>query len=194
VEEPLQLAPADAAAWRRWLEANHQREAGVWLVLARGGAGGLRHPEALEEALAFGWIDGQGRRGDDSTWRIRFTPRRRASRWSKRNTEIVERLTAAGRMHPAGLAEVERAKADGRWAAAYAGPATIEVPEDLAAALNASRRAQASFGRLTAQNRYAILFRLHAIKRPEARARRLAEYVAMLERGETIHPQRRSLS
>lgn len=193
MEEAIELALPDAAAWRRWLEEHHQHQPGVWLVLHRGGFGALTHAAALEEALACGWIDGQGRRRDASTWQVRFTPRRRSSRWSKRNTQIVERLTAEGRMHPAGLAEVERAKADGRWQAAYAGPATIEVPEDLARALRGSPRAQENFGRLSAQNRFAILYRLQDAKRPETRSRRLRDFVGMLERGETLYPQRRPL-
>lgn len=193
MDQPIELQVPDAGAWRRWLEQHHTYEPGVWLVLGRARGPGLRHAAALEEALAFGWIDGQARGRDETTWFIRFTPRRRASRWSKRNTQLAERLAAEGRLHPAGLAEIERAKADGRWAAAYAGAATIEVPTDLAAALAASPRARENFGRLTAQNRYAILYRLHDAKRAETRRRRLEAYLAMLERGETLYPQRAPL-
>jgi len=194
-DQPELILP-DAAAWRGWLEANHHDPTGVWLVLAKKGTTtptSLTYDEALDEALCFGWIDGQTGRRDESTYRQRFTQRRRRSPWSRRNVGIVERLLAEGRMQPAGLAEVERAKADGRWESAYAGPATIEVPDDLAAALAAEPRAMAMFERLTAQNRYAVLYRTVSAKRPETRARRIADFVAMLARGETPYPQRRSL-
>ena len=152
----------------------------------------LTYDQALEEALCFGWIDGQVRRRDEATYVQRFTPRRARSRWSKRNTAIAERLIGEGRMQAAGMAEVERARADGRWEAAYAGPATARVPDDLAAALAADPKAQAMFERLTSQNRYAILHRIDAVKRPETRTRKIAEFVAMLARGETVHPQSRT--
>jgi len=164
------------------------------LVLAKKGTTSptrLTYDEALEEAICFGWIDGQVRRRDEATYRQRFTPRRARSRWSKRNTTLAERLIGEGRMQAPGLAEVERAQADGRWAAAYAGPAGARVPDDLAAALAAEPKAQAMFGRLTSQNRYSILHRIEAVKRPETRARKIAEFVAMLARGETVHPQTR---
>ena len=125
---------------------------------------------------------------------MRFTPRRSRSVWSKRNTIIAERLITEGLMQPAGLAEVERAKADGRWAAAYEGPATIDVPKDLADALKARPKAQAMFAILTAQNRYAVLYRIHGAKKPETRARRIAQFVDMLARGETVYAQRKTLS
>jgi uncharacterized protein YdeI (YjbR/CyaY-like superfamily) len=131
------------------------------------------------------------RRRDERTFRQRFTPRRARSAWSKRNVAIVERLTAAGRMHAAGVAQVERAQADGRWESAYAGQASIEVPVDLARALAAEPSAQAMFETLTSQNRYAILYRIDTAKRADTRARRIEQYVAMLSRGETLHPQRR---
>jgi uncharacterized protein YdeI (YjbR/CyaY-like superfamily) len=151
----------------------------------------LTYDEALEEALCHGWIDGQVRRRDDSTYRQRFTPRRRRSPWSQRNTGIAERLIAEGRMHAAGVAEVERAKEDGRWTAAYAGPAAMEVPDDLAAALAADPKAQAMFRTLSSQNRYAVLHRVTSAKRADTRARRIENFVAMLARGETIYPQKR---
>jgi len=185
----------DAPAWRAWLARNHGEQEGVWLVLAKKGTTGpttLTYDQALEEALCHGWIDGQVRRRDDATYRQRFTPRRRQSQWSKRNVGIVERLLAEKKMHPAGIAEVERAKEDGRWEAAYAGPATIEVPPDLAAALDAKPRAKRLFGKLTSQNRYAILYRVTTAKRPQTRARRIDEVVAMLARGETFYPQKTS--
>jgi uncharacterized protein YdeI (YjbR/CyaY-like superfamily) len=194
VAEPPELTVADAAAWRAWLGDNHEDPAGVWLVLAKKGTTeptSLTYDEALEEALCHGWIDGQVRRRDEATYRQHFTPRRRRSPWSKRNVSLAGRLHAEGRMHPAGVAEVERAKADGRWEAAYAGPASIEVPDDLAAALEAEPRAQELFGRLTSRNRYAILYGVTTAKRPDTRAKRIAESVAMLARGETPYPQKR---
>ena len=193
VELP-ELVVADAAAWREWLGEHFADPAGVWLVLAKKGTTVptcLTYDEALDEALCHGWIDGQVQRRDEGTYRQRFTPRRQRSPWSKRNIGIVERLTAEGRMRPSGLAEVERARSDGRWQAAYAGPASIDVPDDLAAALAAEPKAKAWFDVLTAQNRYAVLYRLHDAKRPETRARRLEQYVGMLARGETPYPQRR---
>jgi uncharacterized protein YdeI (YjbR/CyaY-like superfamily) len=192
-DELPELVVANAAAWRAWLAEHHEQPDGVWLVLAKKGTTeptSLLYAEAVEEALAHGWIDGQAGKRDEATWRQRFTPRRRASPWSKRNVVKAERLIADGRMHAAGLAEVERAKADGRWDRAYAGPATIEVPPDLAAALAAVPAAQATFDALNGQNRYSVLYRLTSAKRPETRARRLEQFVAMLERGETIYPQR----
>lgn len=184
----------DAAAWRAWLAKHHDDPAGVWLVLAKKGTEKptrLTYDQALEQALCHGWIDGQVRRRDDATYRQRFTPRRRRSAWSKRNTGFAERLIAEGRMHPAGIAEVERAKADGRWDAAYAGPAAIEVPPDFAEALAASPKAQSMFESLNSQNRYAVLYRITTAKRSDTRARKIDEFVSMLARGETVHPQKR---
>jgi uncharacterized protein YdeI (YjbR/CyaY-like superfamily) len=153
----------------------------------------LTYDDALEEALCHGWIDGQVGRRDERTYRQRFTPRRRRSQWSQRNVGLAERLLAEGRMHAAGVAEIERAKADGRWSAAYAGAAAIDVPPDLAAALDAEPKARALFDVLTRQNRYAILYRLTTAKRSGTRARRIEQYVAMLARGETPYPQKRKL-
>jgi uncharacterized protein YdeI (YjbR/CyaY-like superfamily) len=186
VELP-ELVVADATAWRAWLGEHAADPTGVWLVLAKKGTTvptSLTYDEALEEALCHGWIDGQVGRRDEATFRQRFTPRRSRSAWSKRNVGIIERLTAEGRMQPGGLAEVERARADGRWDAAYAGPATIEVPADLAAALAAEPTAQAWFDVLSSQNRYAVLYRIQG-------AKRVQQLVAMLARGETPYPQRR---
>lgn len=192
--DPLaQLVVPDAPAWRSWLDANHAESPGVWLVLAKKGTvepTRLTYDEALEEALCLGWVDGQLQRRDAATYRQRFTRRRQRSTWSQRNVAIVERLTVDGRMHPAGLAAVEQAKADGRWTAAYAGAATIEVPDDLAVALAADPRARAMFDVLSGQNRYAVLYRIATAKRPETRARRIREFVVMLARGETPYPQR----
>lgn len=191
-----ELTVADQAAWRKWLAKHHADDDGVWLVLAKKGTTeptSLSYAQALEEALCHGWIDGQRDRRDESTFRELFSPRRSRSRWSKRNVDHVGRLIEQGRMHPAGLAEVERAKADGRWEVAYEGSGTIEVPDDLAAALAAQPRARAMFEILTSQNRYSILFRLDGAKRADTRARRLEKFVGMLARGETIYPQKRRL-
>jgi uncharacterized protein YdeI (YjbR/CyaY-like superfamily) len=193
--EPPELAVADAEAWRGWLEQHHSESTGVWLVLAKKGVREptcLNHELALLEALCFGWIDGQVRRGDAALFRQRFTPRRPRSAWSRRNTELAERLIDAGRMRPAGLRQVEQAKEDGRWQSAYAGAAEITVPPDLAAALAAAPRALAMFATLSSQNRYALLYRLATARRAETRVRRIATFVQMLDAGETIHPQRRT--
>ena len=181
---PLLELP-DAAAWRAWLAEHHDDTAGIWLVTAKKGTPGVSRDEALEEALCHGWIDGQARKNDDATYLQRYTRRRSRSPWSQRNVKIVERLTAEGRMHAAGLEEVERAKADGRWDAAYAGSATIEVPEDLQKALAAEPQAQAEG--LNRQNRYAMLYRIETAKKPETRQRRIEKFVAMLARGETLY-------
>lgn len=168
----------------------------MWLVLAKKGkisSTSLSYDQALDEALCYGWIDGQARRRDESTSYQRFTPRRSRSPWSARNVGIVAGLLDEGRMHPAGVAEVERARADGRWEAAYAGPASAEVPADLIAALRASPAAQAMFDILTSQNRYAILHRIGLAKRADTRARRIGQFVDMLARGETVYRQRRHL-
>lgn len=194
-EQP-QLVVRDAVAWHKWLAAHHAASDGVWLVLSKKGTvepTRLTYAEALDEALAHGWIDGQAKPRDETTWQQRFTPRRKQSRWSKRNQETVARLIRERRMHAAGLAEVERAKSDGRWEAAYDGPARSATPDDLAAALEAEPKAKALFEILTSANRYAILYRLNDAKRPETRARRIAEFVAMLARGETLHPQKTTL-
>ena len=189
-----ELVVPDDAAWRAWLVGNHADPTGVWLVLAKKAAlvapdppTTLTYAQALDEALCFGWIDGQAKRRDELTTWQRFTPRRARSIWSARNVGYIARLTDDGRMHAAGFAEVERARADGRWDAAYAGPATATVPDDLAVALAASPTAAAAFEGLTSQNRYAILHRLGQLKTAVARARNVEKYVAMLERGETIH-------
>lgn len=190
------LILADAAAWRSWLGKHHTTSPGVWLVLAKKGVTqptSLTYAEALEEALCHGWIDGQVGVRDSATFRRRFTPRRARSMWSARNVDIVGTLRAQRRMLPAGEAEVERAQRDGRWDIAYSGQAAIEVPADLAAALRAHPGAQAMFDTLTSQNRYAILFRIGGAKQAATRARRIDEFVAMLGRGETLHPQKRKL-
>lgn len=195
-KELRELTVADAAAWRAWLADHHDDPTGAWLVLAKKGTTEptrLTYDQALEEALCQGWIDGQAGRRDESTYRQRFTPRLARSGWSRRNVGIVERLLSECRMRPAGLAQVERAKADGRWAGAYGGQAGMVVPLDVAAALAARPAAQAMFDILTSQNRYAVLYRVEAAKRAETRERRIEQYVAMLARCETIYPQKRTL-
>jgi uncharacterized protein YdeI (YjbR/CyaY-like superfamily) len=195
-DELPELILADAADWHDWLRANHSLPSGVWLVLAKKGTTSptsLTYDQALDEALCHGWIDGQSRRRDETTYRQRFTPRRARSPWSVRNVGIIARLEADGRMHPAGIAEVERAKSDGRWDAAYAGSATITVPDDLAAALAAEPAAAAMFEILSSQNRYAVLYRIQDAKRADTRARRIEQFVAMLARRETVYPQKRTL-
>jgi uncharacterized protein YdeI (YjbR/CyaY-like superfamily) len=187
-----ELLVADAEDWRAWLDRHHGESPGVWLVLAKKGKTDptvLTYGEALLAALCYGWIDGQIRRRDGESYRQRFTPRQQRSMWSARNVGLAEQLLAEGRMQPAGKAAVERARRDGSWEKAYAGPATIEVPDDLAAALAAQPQAAATFARLTSQNRYAILYRLSTATRAETRSRRLDQYVAMLARGESIYPQ-----
>jgi uncharacterized protein YdeI (YjbR/CyaY-like superfamily) len=189
-----ELIVEDAAAWAAWLERRHAASDGVWLALAKRGGHPptqLTYQEALEEALCYGWIDGQVRRGDADSYRQRFTPRRKRSAWSKRNVGLAERLIREGRMKPPGDAAVEQARSDGRWEAAYAGSATIEMPDDLAEALAAEPKAAAMFAVLTRQNRYAILYRLATAKRADTRSRRLTKFVEMLARGETIYPQQR---
>lgn len=183
----------DVAAWGAWLAAQHAEAGAIWLVLAKKGTlqpTSLTYDQALEEALCHGWIDGQVRRRDEITYRQRFTRRRARSNWSKRNVELAQRLIGEGRMRPPGLAEIERAQADGRWEAAYAGAASIEVPAELAAALAASPAAREMFGRLSGQNRYAILYRVTTAKQAQTRTRRIEQLTAMLARGETIYPQR----
>jgi uncharacterized protein YdeI (YjbR/CyaY-like superfamily) len=189
------LTVADAAAWSQWLSDHGSQAEGVWLVLAKKGTTdptSLTYEAALEEAIRHGWVGGQLARGDERTFRRRFTPRRRGSAWSKRNVAIATRLIEEGRMHSAGLTAADEAKADGRWDRAYAGAATIELPSDLAAALKANPAAKATFDGLNGANRYAVLYRVTTPKRPETRRRRIEQFVAMLARGETIHPKRES--
>lgn len=186
------LTVADAAGWSRWLTEHGGERSSVWLVLAKKGTTeptSLTYGEALEEAICHGWVDGQLVKGDDRTFFRRFSPRRTGSAWSKRNVDLANRLIDEGRMKPSGLAAIERAKADGSWDRAYEGQATIQIPPDLAAALATNREAEAMFERLNASNRYAILYRVTTAKRSETRRRRVEQFVAMLARGETIHPQ-----
>ncbi len=183
------LSFEDGAAFEAWLSDEGQSSRGIWLKLAKksSAAPSVSKAEAIDAALCHGWIDGQLDRYDEQSWLIRFTPRKPRSKWSEVNAKRAEELTAAGRMRPGGLAEMEAAKADGRWAAAYAPQSRAEVPDDLRAALEASPTAAAFFATLKGANRYAILYRIGAVKKPETRARKIAEFVSMLERGETVH-------
>lgn len=186
------LTLADRAAWRAWLDAHEGTSNGVWLVLAKKGTTdptSLTYAEALDEALCSGWIDGQTASIDERIFRRRFTPRRKASLWSERNIGLVATLTAEGRMRPAGIREVERAQADGRWERAYAGQASASEPEDLLAALAASPSAADTFATLSKVNRYAVIHRVTTAPNATVRANRLAKLVAMLERGEAPPPQ-----
>lgn len=187
-----ELIVADAEALRVWLLENHATSPGVWLALTRKGGTvtTLTWQQAVDEALCAGWIDGQARKRDEETSWIRLTPRRARSAWSQRNVEHVARLEAEGRMLPAGRAAVEAARADGRWAAAYAPPSEAEVPDDLLAAIAANPAAQAMFDVLTKTNRFALIVRVNGVKRAETRQRKIAEFVAMLARHETPYPQK----
>ena len=180
---------ASATTWERWLARHHATAPGLWLLIAKKGTGVVTVDitDAIEVALCYGWIDGL-RHGHDATYfRQRFTPRKPRSKWSQINRDRVEALMAAGRMRPAGQVQVDAAKADGRWDAAYAGSRTIQVPDDLTKALRRNAKARRAFETLDSANRYAILFRIHDAKRPETRARRIEQFVTMLEEGRTIH-------
>ena len=184
---------ASRSAWETWLAKNHEKSAGIWLELARVETGlrSVSRPDALEVALCYGWIDGQAASVDDRWWRQRFAPRRPRSKWSKINCAAVTRLHAEGRLAPAGVREMDAARNDGRWDAAYASPRSMTVPDDLAAALRESPRARREFEALDSRNRYAILYRLHDAKKPETRERRLEAFVRMLEAGGRIHGRER---
>jgi uncharacterized protein YdeI (YjbR/CyaY-like superfamily) len=188
--DDLPILPfASQADWEAWLEENHADARGLWLKIAKKASGieTVTYAEALDVALCFGWIDGQRGRFDDAWFVQRFTPRRARSRWSQINRDKVERLIVDGSMRPAGLREVERAKEDGRWEAAYASQSKIEVPDDLQQALDANPAAREFFATLDSANRYAVLYRVHDAKRAETRSRRIEQFVAMLARGEQIH-------
>ncbi|MGX1510242.1 uncharacterized protein YdeI (YjbR/CyaY-like superfamily) [Streptomyces collinus] len=180
---------ASAAELQEWLSRNHAASGGFWLKLKKNaaGEGALTYAEALDVALCYGWIDGQKGKFDEFHWLQRFTPRSARSRWSKVNREKVAALTEQGRMEPPGIAEVERAKADGRWEAAYAGSKSATVPDDLAQALKANPAAAEFFKTLDSRNRYSILYRVQDAKKPETRARRIEKYVGMLANHEKIH-------
>jgi uncharacterized protein YdeI (YjbR/CyaY-like superfamily) len=189
VPDDLPVLPFESVdAFEVWLEAEHERASGVWVKMAKKASGipSVTWVEAIPLVLCFGWIDGQ-RRGLDETWFLqRFTPRKPRSRWSQISTRHVERLIAQGRMRPAGLAQVELARADGRWADAYANQADARPHPDLQAALDANPRAAAFFATLRGSSRYAFIYRVGDAKRPETRARRIERFVALLARGETL--------
>jgi uncharacterized protein YdeI (YjbR/CyaY-like superfamily) len=178
-------------AWETWLAAHHESAPGLWLEFVKQGSGlvSLSHAEALEGALCYGWIDGQTASVDARLYRQRFTPRRARSKWSLINCAAVERLRDQGRLAPAGVRELDAAKRDGRWEAAYASSRTMTVPDDLLAQLEARPRARRFFEQLDSRNRYAILYRLHDAKKADTRQRRLEKFVRMLEAGETLHEQ-----
>jgi uncharacterized protein YdeI (YjbR/CyaY-like superfamily) len=180
---------ATAADFDAWLAAEHDRAPGVFVKMAKKSSGipSISAAEAVEVALCHGWIDGRANRVDDDWFTVRYTPRRARSVWSQKNVATVARLVAEGRMRPAGLAQVEAAQADGRWDRAYAGPATITVPDDLAAALAAEPAAEAFFAGLDATNRYAVLWRVHTAATPQTRAKRIAASVQMLTEGRRFH-------
>lgn len=190
---------ADQEAWAAWLEKNYRKSHGVWLRLAKKGSTvrSVSFSDALDVALCYGWITGQTKGETEHTWLTRFLPRSEKSLWSRINRERALALIASGKMKPAGLAAIERAKANGQWDAAYDSPRHAAVPQDLEAALDSNSRAKAFFDTLDSANRYAILFRLQTVKKPETRARKIRLFIEMLARNEKIHPSRnasRSLS
>ena len=184
------LSFASQKKWEEWLAKNHQSSKGLWLKIAKKGAETStgNYAEALESALCYGWIDGQKGALDEDFWLQKFTPRGPRSKWSKVNREKADALIENGRMKPAGLAEVERAKADGRWEAAYDAQSKATVPEDLQRELDANPDAAAFLATLDSANRYAILYRLQEAKKPETRVRRIEKFIGMLKRGEKVHP------
>lgn len=189
--DPLPVMTFESTdAWDTWLAAHHTDSPGLWLKIAKKGAAGrtVSYSDALDVALCHGWIDGQKGRHDDEYWLQRFTPRKPGGNWSKINTERAAALIASGRMRPAGLREVERARADGRWEQAYESQSRVTVPEDLARALAANERARAFFATLDSANRYAILYRIGTAKKPETRAKRIDTLVTMLSEHKKIHP------
>jgi len=183
------------AAWEKWLEANHAKSAGVWMQIAKKASGlsSATYQEALDVALCYGWIDGQKRPFDERTWLQRFTPRGPRSIWSKINTGKADALIKSGRMRAAGLAAIESAKASGRWESAYQPWSNPDVPPELQAALNARPNAKAFFETLRGANRYGVIFRVQTAKKPETRAKRIADFIARFEKGETLFgPERQA--
>jgi uncharacterized protein YdeI (YjbR/CyaY-like superfamily) len=172
-----------------WLAKQHNKSGGVWVKISkkRTGIPSVTYHEALDVALCYGWIDGQKKGFDDKYWLQKFTPRGSKSIWSKINTEKAEKLTAKGEMKPAGLKAIELAKQDGRWAAAYESQSVIAIPEDFQSALEENKKAKAFFATLNSANRYSFLFRIQTAKKAETRARRISQFVEMLERGEKFH-------
>jgi len=195
IQEPMKptelpILPFDSQKkWADWLAKQHEKSVGVWLKLAKKDSGipTVTYEEALDVALCYGWIDGQKKGFDDQYWLQKFTPRGLKSIWSKINTEKVERLIAKGEMQPAGLKAIELAKQDGRWEAAYASQKSISIPEDFQVALDRNKEAKDFFATLKSSERYSFLFRIHNAKKPETRAKRIQQFVEMLERGEKIH-------
>jgi uncharacterized protein YdeI (YjbR/CyaY-like superfamily) len=187
-KKELILRFSEAAAWDAWLATNHDRAGAVFLRIPKGKQSDLTYRRALDTALAWGWIDSQKRALDASAWLQRFSPRGAKSPWSKINCARAEALIAAGAMKPPGLVEVERARRDGRWARAYDSPRTAQIPADLASALARNARARTLFATLDRANRYAILWRVQTAKKPETRARRIEQLVALCAAGRTLHP------
>jgi uncharacterized protein YdeI (YjbR/CyaY-like superfamily) len=187
---------ASRAKWKAWLAKNHSTSAGVWLEIAKKGSAltSVSYAEAIEVALCYGWIDGQKAAGDEDRWRQRFTPRAPRGLWSKINRDKATELIARGAMQPAGLREVEAARADGRWDAAYAGQGSMTVPQDLREELERNDKARAFFEMLDGANRYAVLYRIHDAKKPETRRARIEKFVTMLEEHRTLHPRAGSRS
>lgn len=184
------IAFASQKAWAKWLKTNHLTSPGLWLQLAKKASGtpSVTYAEAIDTALCYGWIDGQKQSHSAEAWLQKFTPRGHKSIWSKINREKALALIESGKIQPAGLAEVERARKDGRWEQAYDSPGNATVPPDLQAALNKSPKAKSFFATLESRNRYAILWRVQTAKKAETRAKRIALFVGMLERGEKLHP------
>ncbi len=190
-KQGLPILPFDSQkTWEQWLDTNHQTSKGLWLKIAKKDTGidTVTYAEALDSALCHGWIDGQKGSFDDIFWLQKFTPRGPRSKWSKINREKAEALIEAGRMKPAGLAAVEQARSDGRWEQAYDSQSRAAVPEDFQRELDRNPKAAAFFATLDSANRYAVLYRIHEAKKPETRARRIEKFIAMLNRGEKIHP------
>ena len=177
-------------AWMSWLEKNHAKSSGVWLKIAKRASGNpsVSYEEALDGALCYGWIDSQKKGYDEEAWLQKFTPRGATSRWSKANQEKVQRLIEAGKMRPAGLQAIQRAKRGGQWAAAYDRQSVAQVPPDLQAEFEAHPKARQFFDGLNSVNRYAILYRIQTAKKSETRARRIQQFIEMLENGEKIYP------
>jgi uncharacterized protein YdeI (YjbR/CyaY-like superfamily) len=191
-EEPIRLFK-NQSDWAAWLQKNHRSNTGLWLRIAKKGSGleSVSYAEALEEALCYGWIDGQKKPENEDTWLQRFVPRSAKSIWSRINREKADALIKSGRMRPTGLRAIEQAKANGRWHSAYDSPSKATVPADFETALKKSPKAKAFFSELDRANRYAILFRIQNAKKAETRERKIREFIEMLERGERIHAPRR---
>ncbi|WP_394781878.1 YdeI family protein [Undibacterium sp.] len=191
--EPTIAPFASAAQWRQWLAKHHGQTDGIWLQMFKkdSGTATVTYAEALDEALCYGWIDGQKKPFDESSWLQKFTPRRATSTWSAINVGHAERLVDTGRMQAAGLAQMDAAKKDGRWQLAYASQSVAEMPPDFLAALKKNKKAHAFFGTLNKTNRYSIAYRLHTSKKPETRAKRMQTILDMLDNEESFHPQKK---